>query len=339
MAYSCSFTLLSQSRIIVFLSLLVFCMLISASPKSLMLKRVFPNYGMELSGLREMDMKRHGRMLLNSSVVTLPVNGTSDPTLAGLYYTTMHLGSPPREFHVDIDTGSDIPWVNCISCSGCPRTTGLPEMHFVSTTTIVALKCITWKRDQCCSNLHTGKLTSPITALDGIFGFGNHEMSFISQLHSQGVAPNVFSHCLKGDDSGGGLLVLGEAVEPNMVYSPLIPKQLHYDLNLESITVKGQMLQIDPEVFKTSSGKGATIDSGTTLAYFIEEAYYPIIDAITRTIPQSVGTTDKNGFRCYLGIFSHSLNNSFFSSVISVTHIFPPIGLNFANHASLVLRP
>ncbi|KAF1894791.1 hypothetical protein Lal_00021085 [Lupinus albus] len=151
-------------------------------------------------------------------------------------------------------------------------------------------------------------------------------MFFIFQLHSQEVAPNVLSHCLKRDISGGGLLVIGEVVEPCIVYSPLIPKQcsdLHigklkssntafdgifggggllvigevvepyivysplipkqprYYLNLESITVNGQMLQIDPKVFKTSSSKGATIDSGTTLAYFIERAYNPIIDAVS----------------------------------------------------------
>ncbi|OIW01727.1 hypothetical protein TanjilG_03865 [Lupinus angustifolius] len=55
-----------------FLSSLVFFMLVSAAPTSLMLKRAFPNHGMEL---REMDMQRHGRML-QSSVVNLPVNDT-----------------------------------------------------------------------------------------------------------------------------------------------------------------------------------------------------------------------------------------------------------------------
>lgn len=62
-------------------------------------------------------------------------------------------------------------------------------------------------------------------AVDGIFGFGQQEMSVISQLSSQGIAPKVFSHCLKGDDTGGGILVLGEIVEPNIVYSPLVQNQ------------------------------------------------------------------------------------------------------------------
>ena len=76
-----------------------------------------------------------------------------------------------------------------------------------------------------CSNQQTGDLTKSDRAVDGIFGFGQQEMSVISQLSSQGIAPRVFSHCLKGDSSGGGILVLGEIVEPNIVYTSLVPAQ------------------------------------------------------------------------------------------------------------------
>lgn len=61
-------------------------------------------------------------------------------------------------------------------------------------------------------------------AIDGIFGFGQHDLSVISQLYSLGVSPKVFSHCLKGSDSGG-ILVLGEIVEPGIVYTPFVPSQ------------------------------------------------------------------------------------------------------------------
>ncbi|XP_019443423.1 PREDICTED: aspartic proteinase-like protein 2 [Lupinus angustifolius] len=131
-----------------------------------------------------------------------------------------------------------------------------------------------------CSNMRNGRLTLYERALDGIFGFGKDNTSLISQLYSQGKAPRVFSHCLKGDTSGGGILVLGEVLEPNMSYTPLIPKQPHYNLNLESISVNRHTMQIDPAVFITSSNKGAMIDSGSTLAYFIEEAYNSIVDAM-----------------------------------------------------------
>lgn len=92
----------------------------------------------------------------------------------------------------------------------------------------IAFYVVLWNS---CSNLQTGDLTKSDRAIDGIFGFGQQGMSVISQLSSQGIAPRVFSHCLKGDNSGGGILVLGEIVELNMVYSPLVPSQyvmLHF---------------------------------------------------------------------------------------------------------------
>jgi hypothetical protein len=42
-----------------------------------------------------------------------------------LYFTKVNLGTPPREFYVQIDTGSDVLWVSCASCNGCPQTSGL----------------------------------------------------------------------------------------------------------------------------------------------------------------------------------------------------------------------
>ena len=76
-----------------------------------------------------------------------------------------------------------------------------------------------------CSNVQSGDLKKPDRAVDGIFGFGQHGPSVISQLSSLGATPKVFSHCLKGTDNGGGILVLGEIVEPGIVYSPLVQSQ------------------------------------------------------------------------------------------------------------------
>lgn len=85
-----------------------------------------------------------------------------------------------------------------------------------------------------CSTSQTGDLTKSDRAVDGIFGFGQHDLSVISQLSSRGIAPKVFSHCLKGDDSGGGILVLGEIVEPNVVYTPLVPSQYVFSFPISS---------------------------------------------------------------------------------------------------------
>jgi hypothetical protein len=42
-----------------------------------------------------------------------------------LYFAKIGLGTPSRDFHVQVDTGSDILWVNCAGCIRCPRKSDL----------------------------------------------------------------------------------------------------------------------------------------------------------------------------------------------------------------------
>lgn len=79
--------------------------------------------------------------------------------------------------------------------------------------------------DNRCSTSLFGDLTKSDRAVDGIFGFGQQGLSIISQLSSHGITPKVFSHCLKGDNGGGGVLVLGEILDPDIVYTPLVPSR------------------------------------------------------------------------------------------------------------------
>ncbi|KAL6634338.1 hypothetical protein ACP70R_027009 [Stipagrostis hirtigluma subsp. patula] len=75
-----------------------------------------------LAALRRHDVRRHGRML---GAVDLPLGGLGLPTETGLYYTQIGIGSPAKSYYVQVDTGSDILWVNCIRCDGCPSRSGL----------------------------------------------------------------------------------------------------------------------------------------------------------------------------------------------------------------------
>lgn len=76
-----------------------------------------------------------------------------------------------------------------------------------------------------CSTYQSGDLTKSDRAIDGIFGFGQQGLSVVSQLSSRRITPRSFSHCLKGEGNGGGILVLGEILDPSIVYSPLVPSQ------------------------------------------------------------------------------------------------------------------
>lgn len=47
------------------------------------------------------------------------------PRQRSLYFTRIEIGAPPKGYYVQVDTGSDILWVNCIRCDGCPTRSGL----------------------------------------------------------------------------------------------------------------------------------------------------------------------------------------------------------------------
>ncbi|XP_020258665.1 aspartic proteinase-like protein 2, partial [Asparagus officinalis] len=328
-------------------------------------------------------------------VVDFPVQGSSSPFVAGLYFTRVKLGNPAKEFYVQIDTGSDVLWVNCNGCTGCPTSSELDIQLKLfdpkSSSTASLLSCsdqmctnaiqtgegtcsfLSSSSSQCsysfqygdgsatsgyyvsdtlhfdtvakndqqvanssakvifgCSNSQSGRLTNSSMAVDGIFGLGKQQISVISQLSSAGVSSGVFSHCLKGSDKGGGILVLGQIDEPGIVYTPLVQYQPHFNVNLESIHVNGQQLNIDSSVFSTSTTsttQGTIVDSGTTLAYIAEKAYDPFINAVVSSIQSSkVQPVNNTDYQC-------------FATTSSVDHVFPPITFNFAGNAALNLKP
>ncbi|MCD7447277.1 hypothetical protein HAX54_026396 [Datura stramonium] len=78
--------------------------------------------GSNLNDLKSHDSRRHGRML---NVIDFKLGGNGLPTDAALYYTKISVGTPSKDFHVQVDTGSDILWVNCAGCEGCPTKSDL----------------------------------------------------------------------------------------------------------------------------------------------------------------------------------------------------------------------
>ncbi|KAI5007325.1 hypothetical protein ZWY2020_050770 [Hordeum vulgare] len=368
----------------------------AAFPAALTLERALPHRGVPAERLRERDGARHaGRGLLGAGpavagVVDFPVEGSANPYMVGLYFTRVKLGNPAKEYFVQIDTGSDILWVACSPCTGCPTLSGLNiQLEFFNPDSSSTSSRIPCSDDRCtsalqtgealcqpsdspsspcgytftygdgsgtsgyyvsdtmyfdtvmgneqtanssasivfgCSNSQSGDLMKTDRAVDGIFGFGQHELSVISQLYSLGVSPKTFSHCLKGSDNGGGILVLGEIVEPGLVFTPLVPSQPHYNLNLESIAVSGQKLSIDSSLFATSNTQGTIVDSGTTLVYLVDGAYDPFISAIAAAVSPSVRSVVSKGTQCF--ITSGSVDSSF-----------PTATLYFKGGAAMTVKP
>ncbi|TQD94162.1 hypothetical protein C1H46_020210 [Malus baccata] len=85
-----------------------------------------PGKQVSLGAWKEHDARRHRRLLAGAdSAVDLQLGGNGHPSEAGLYIAKIGLGSPSKDFHVQVDTGSDVLWVNCAECSNCPTKNNL----------------------------------------------------------------------------------------------------------------------------------------------------------------------------------------------------------------------
>lgn len=47
-----------------------------------------------------------------------------------LYFARISIGTPPKDYYVQVDTGSDILWVNCAGCTKCPAKSDLGVCAF-----------------------------------------------------------------------------------------------------------------------------------------------------------------------------------------------------------------
>ncbi|XP_068657786.1 aspartic proteinase 36 [Aristolochia californica] len=108
------------------LLLCVYLLLLSGSYVSstgvFRVQRKFAGKGKSMTDLKSHDSRRHGRML---GAVDLPLGGIGLPSEAGLYFAEIGLGTPSKKYYVQVDTGSDILWVNCIQCKRCPKKSDL----------------------------------------------------------------------------------------------------------------------------------------------------------------------------------------------------------------------
>ncbi|KAG2615147.1 aspartic proteinase Asp1-like [Panicum virgatum] len=116
---------------------------------------------------------------LEASSAVFPLYGDVYPH--GLYYVAMNIGNPPRPYFLDVDTGSDLTWLQCdapcISCNKVPHPLYRP-------TKSKLVPCV----DQLCASLHGGltgrhKCDSPHQQCD-------YEIRYADQGSSIGVLVN-----------------------------------------------------------------------------------------------------------------------------------------------------
>ncbi|KAG0578918.1 hypothetical protein KC19_4G060100 [Ceratodon purpureus] len=119
----------------------------------------------------------------------------------------------------------------------------------------------------------------------GLVGLGRGPLSLNSQLSS--TFANKFSYCLVSLNSAAASpLTFGSvASAANIQYTPIVENPKHptyYYVQLNSIEVGGQPLNLAPSVFSIdqATGRGGTIiDSGTTITMLTMPAYNAVLKA------------------------------------------------------------
>ncbi|XP_047333506.1 aspartic proteinase 36-like [Impatiens glandulifera] len=297
------------------------------SHKIMILERVV----LKTNDVEKQDRARHAKMgIVNFTVVVY------DPAKQGLYYTTIKLGSPAKEFHFepnfyDIATSSSASTISCydplcipagVQCANesnpCPFGIKYEDgnvafgyyvtdlLHFDAINPhSLAVENSSARILFACSTFLKGMLTRENRAVDGILGLSYAHPSTISQLENKGIIPRKFSHCF-GRDNRGVLIMDGNFKETTgIVYTPLMPSSY--------VILPVFPLPINPSVYNALSGVRTIMDTGTVLAYLIPETYDALINAIDATVTQQ-----ENDVRI---------------------DILPQVSFNFAGNASLVLTP
>ncbi|XP_027350639.1 aspartic proteinase-like protein 2 isoform X3 [Abrus precatorius] len=114
----------TRRRIFIFISawLLLLLSSVGANHGVFNVKCKYAGQDHSLSVLKAHDYRRQLSLLAG---VDLPLGGSGRPDAVGLYYAKIGIGTPPKNYYLQVDTGSDIMWVNCIQCMECPTRSNL----------------------------------------------------------------------------------------------------------------------------------------------------------------------------------------------------------------------
>ncbi|KAL0720052.1 hypothetical protein Bca4012_069376 [Brassica carinata] len=261
-----------------------------------------------------------------------------------LYYAKIGLGTPSRDVYVQVDTGSDLLWVNCAGCIRCPSKSDLmlPPLHslFLVTTAFALLtlakhqSVITQEillanylvRDVMRLDLVTGNRQTGSTNGTIIFGCGSKQSGLLEESDYNKVDGIIgFGKSNSSMDGGGGIFAIGEVVSPKVKKTtPMLPKSGHYSVNLTSVEVGDSVLQLSPAAFDS---RGVIVDSGTALVYLPDSVYMSLMNKILATHPELFYRVEDS-FTCF-----------HYTDKIHRLDRFPPVTFQFDKSASLTVYP
>ncbi|XP_039040653.1 aspartic proteinase 39-like [Hibiscus syriacus] len=124
---------------------------------TLNVKHKFAGQQRNLSSMKAHDMRRLARFF-STVDIDIPLGGDGHPSGAGLYFAKLVIGNPAEEYHVQVDTGSDILWLNCVGCDKCPKESSLGVQQKLYDPKKSSSSKLVYCGDEFCSAAHDGKL-------------------------------------------------------------------------------------------------------------------------------------------------------------------------------------
>ncbi|KAM3216395.1 hypothetical protein P3L10_025836 [Capsicum annuum] len=220
-----------------------------------------------LRELKAHDVRRHGRMLAPED---FQLGGNGNPTGSGLYFARISIGTPSKDYHVQVDTGSDLFWVNCAGCNNCSTKTTLGiELTQYNIYASTSGKSITCEQDVCAATFE-GESSECKVGKPCKF-----EVKYVDGTTVEGnlVQDRVNLDQVSGDYKASPL-------QGNIAFGS------HYTLPLDHIEVGGQVLNIPTYKSESKSSQAAILDSATTLAYIPSKVYKALIDKLREKQPE-----------------------------------------------------
>ncbi|KVI04435.1 hypothetical protein Ccrd_017252, partial [Cynara cardunculus var. scolymus] len=271
----------------------------------------------------------------------------------------IRIGTPPKDYHVQVDTGSDLLWVNCVGCQKCPKKSdlGVCSLSNLNIFKKYHLRYIIRRLPRVQKSLHViNKFADPHTML--LLVTVRWESSVPIPLHmAMGAQPlDILLKILykltecgsqKSGDMGSsqaaldGILGFGQAnssMLSQLASAKKVKKIFSHCLDGSKgggIFAIGEVVQPkvkttpmipDHGIFGPSGKRGIIIDSGTTLAYLPDLAYKQVMEKIKVAQPKIKSHIVDQQFTCYK--YSGNVDKGF-----------PVVTFHFANSLSLKVYP
>ncbi|KAE8658993.1 aspartic proteinase Asp1-like isoform X2 [Hibiscus syriacus] len=279
-----------------------------------------------------------------------------------LYYSiSLTIGNPPKVFELDIDTGSDLTWVQCDApCTGCTKTIDhlyKSQKHILFSCDHPSCSVVHFPEsprcekpdDQCDFEINyfdhgsvlgvvvydvfslrfmNGSLARLRLTFGGVLGLSYGKASLLSQLQSFDLTRNIIGHCLSG--KGGGFLFIGDDLVPSkMSWMPVLANSKNYLSSPAEVLYDGK-----PTGIKDLK---LIFDSGSSYTYFNFRVYEVVLDLVSK---ERLKWEDKALPICWKGTKPfksvHDVKNYFSTLTLSFTDT-PTVQLELQPEAYLIV--